>query len=309
MESLILIQKRGASTGATTLKTKALHLHGAWFEQLETHASCSLMLTSPYVVVHFKPALYSFCGVRASDFQIKEHSEHSSRGFLASKGVMQQTLNQGWTTKNWKTSRACEPNIRLVNDQVPFAEVQLTTQHNVLANEQQHMSKSETPYMTTYCWKKNVENAVVKVRFQEKVFGICSMNKELRKLKGNSMDTKFAKSSILGKPVLQPPRNQSVGTFLDTSSRSGNDAHVDDVDIRPIYDEEPMAPVRISSGPDPKMMFGQNSSSLVLHQMTLDHNSSSLGLLCQKMFGQNSLGLVLLLDVVWTKQFRPRSSS
>ncbi|GKA99576.1 retrovirus-related pol polyprotein from transposon TNT 1-94, partial [Tanacetum coccineum] len=33
---------------------------------------------------------------------------------------------------------------------------------------------------------------------------------------------------------------------------------------------------------------------------------SSLGLLCQKMFGQNSLGLVLLLDVVWTKQFRPR---
>ncbi|GJZ11281.1 hypothetical protein Tco_0546040 [Tanacetum coccineum] len=33
---------------------------------------------------------------------------------------------------------------------------------------------------------------------------------ELRKLKGNSVDTKFAKPSILGKPVLQPPRNQSV---------------------------------------------------------------------------------------------------
>nr|GEX84825.1 Gag-Pol polyprotein [Tanacetum cinerariifolium] len=29
----------------------------------------------------------------------------------------------------------------------------------------------------------------------------------------------------------------------DTSSRSGNDAHDDDVDIRPIYDEEPMAKV------------------------------------------------------------------
>ncbi|GJV25759.1 hypothetical protein Tco_1378454 [Tanacetum coccineum] len=27
----------------------------------------------------------------------------------------------------------------------------------------------------------------------------------------------------------------------DTSSRSGNDAHVDDADIRPIYDEEPKA--------------------------------------------------------------------
>ncbi|GJT07593.1 hypothetical protein Tco_0842055 [Tanacetum coccineum] len=31
--------------------------------------------------------------------------------------------------------------------------------------------------------------------------------------------------------------------------------------------EEGMAPVRISSGPEPIMMFGQNSSSLVLHQM------------------------------------------
>ncbi|GKB43932.1 hypothetical protein Tco_0888874 [Tanacetum coccineum] len=37
---------------------------------------------------------------------------------------------------------------------------------------------------------------------------------------------------------------ESSGTALkeqDTSSRSGNDAHVDDADIRPIYNEEPMA--------------------------------------------------------------------
>ncbi|GKA76054.1 hypothetical protein Tco_0782432 [Tanacetum coccineum] len=37
---------------------------------------------------------------------------------------------------------------------------------------------------------------------------------------------------------------ESSGTSLgeqDTSSRSGNDAHADDADIRPIYDEEPMA--------------------------------------------------------------------
>ncbi|GJX39498.1 hypothetical protein Tco_0252801 [Tanacetum coccineum] len=31
----------------------------------------------------------------------------------------------------------------------------------------------------------------------------------------------------------------------DTSSRSGNDAHADDADIRPIYDEEPMAEVQL----------------------------------------------------------------
>ncbi|GJT23263.1 hypothetical protein Tco_0893200 [Tanacetum coccineum] len=31
----------------------------------------------------------------------------------------------------------------------------------------------------------------------------------------------------------------------DTSSKSGNDAHADDADIRPIYDEEPMAEVQL----------------------------------------------------------------
>ncbi|GKE81449.1 hypothetical protein Tco_1551449, partial [Tanacetum coccineum] len=31
----------------------------------------------------------------------------------------------------------------------------------------------------------------------------------------------------------------------DTSSRSENDAHADDADIRPIYDEEPMAEVQL----------------------------------------------------------------
>ncbi|GKF65916.1 hypothetical protein Tco_0192433 [Tanacetum coccineum] len=37
--------------------------------------------------------------------------------------------------------------------------------------------------------------------------------------------------------------------------------------IHVTFDEmhQSMAPVRISSGPEPQMMFGQNSSSLVLH--------------------------------------------
>ncbi|GKB37762.1 hypothetical protein Tco_0882704 [Tanacetum coccineum] len=33
----------------------------------------------------------------------------------------------------------------------------------------------------------------------------------------------------------------------DTSSRSGNDAHADDADIIPIYDEEPMAEVQTTA--------------------------------------------------------------
>nr|GEY13766.1 hypothetical protein [Tanacetum cinerariifolium] len=44
----------------------------------------------------------------------------------------------------------------------------------------------------------------------EKGFAIAALKNKLRKLTGNSVNTKFAKSSILRKPVLQPHRSQSV---------------------------------------------------------------------------------------------------
>ncbi|GJR62884.1 hypothetical protein Tco_1505046 [Tanacetum coccineum] len=45
---------------------------------------------------------------------------------------------------------------------------------------------------------------------QKKGFAIAALKNELRKLTGNSVNTKFAKPSILGKPVGQPLKNQSV---------------------------------------------------------------------------------------------------
>ncbi|GJX13269.1 hypothetical protein Tco_0205027 [Tanacetum coccineum] len=57
---------------------------------------------------------------------------------------------------------------------------------------------------------KTVENADLKAQIQEKVFANVALKNELRKLKGNSVDTKFAKASILGKPPLQPSRNHLV---------------------------------------------------------------------------------------------------
>ncbi|GKC48546.1 hypothetical protein Tco_1071291, partial [Tanacetum coccineum] len=57
---------------------------------------------------------------------------------------------------------------------------------------------------------KTVENADLKAQIQEKVFANVALKNELRKVKGNSVDTKFAKPSILGKPVLKPLKNQSV---------------------------------------------------------------------------------------------------
>ncbi|GKB66780.1 hypothetical protein Tco_0928192 [Tanacetum coccineum] len=54
------------------------------------------------------------------------------------------------------------------------------------------------------------QNANLKAQIQEKVFVIAALKNELRKSKGNSVDTKFEKPSVLGKPVLQTLRNQSV---------------------------------------------------------------------------------------------------
>ncbi|GJU13340.1 hypothetical protein Tco_1135736 [Tanacetum coccineum] len=54
------------------------------------------------------------------------------------------------------------------------------------------------------------KNDDFKAQLQEKGFAIAALKNELRKLTGNSVNTKFAKSSILGKPTLQPRRNQPV---------------------------------------------------------------------------------------------------
>ncbi|GJZ57473.1 hypothetical protein Tco_0612967 [Tanacetum coccineum] len=42
-------------------------------------------------------------------------------------------------------------------------------------------------------------------------------------------------------------RDETKSRKQDTSSRSGNDAHADDANIRPIYDEEPMAEVQTTA--------------------------------------------------------------
>ncbi|GJU37943.1 hypothetical protein Tco_1186297 [Tanacetum coccineum] len=68
-------------------------------------------------------------------------------------------------------------------------------------------SGSKTTEQTTSLLANNAE---LKAQIQEKVFAIAALKNDLRKLKGNSVDTKFDKTSVLGKPVLPSLRNQSV---------------------------------------------------------------------------------------------------
>ncbi|GKE30826.1 hypothetical protein Tco_1446210 [Tanacetum coccineum] len=72
------------------------------------------------------------------------------------------------------------------------------------------MTKDHNDSLIAQVNSKTVENADLKARIQEKVFANAALKNELIKLNETSMDTKFAKPSILGNPVLQPHRNQSV---------------------------------------------------------------------------------------------------
>ncbi|GKG23563.1 hypothetical protein Tco_0391599, partial [Tanacetum coccineum] len=56
----------------------------------------------------------------------------------------------------------------------------------------------------------------------------------------NALDALDASSVII-------KSNRTESQEQDTSSRLGNDAHVDDADIRPIYNEEPMAEVQTTA--------------------------------------------------------------
>ncbi|GJY28867.1 hypothetical protein Tco_0404634 [Tanacetum coccineum] len=60
-----------------------------------------------------------------------------------------------------------------------------------------------------------------------------------------TIEEKVNSSKALDASLVITESSRTTLKEQDTSSRSGNDAHADDVDIRPIYDEEPMAEVQI----------------------------------------------------------------
>ncbi|GJR88079.1 hypothetical protein Tco_0212090 [Tanacetum coccineum] len=69
------------------------------------------------------------------------------------------------------------------------------------------ITRSKTIKQITSLLTNNVD---LKAQIQEKVFAIATLKNDLRKLKRNSVDTKFAKTSVLGKLIIQSLRNQSV---------------------------------------------------------------------------------------------------
>ncbi|GJZ98225.1 hypothetical protein Tco_0670678 [Tanacetum coccineum] len=84
-----------------------------------------------------------------------------------------------------------------------------------------------------------LEKELDKEEFQE-IGSMAAFNIQTREGKvdtGKSLDASLVNTESSG----------TESKEQDTSSRSGNDAHADEADIKPIYDEEPMAEVQTTA--------------------------------------------------------------
>ncbi|GJS50972.1 hypothetical protein Tco_0624334 [Tanacetum coccineum] len=133
-----------------------------------------------------------------------------------------QTLKKGIMVKFLKVKKVKSIEAKVKHDIDVIETINIELEHNVAKllkeNEtlKKHYKELYDSIKTTRA--RNIEHTTsliannddFKAQLQEKGFAIAALKKVLRKLTGNSVNTKFAKSSILGKPVLQPHRNQSV---------------------------------------------------------------------------------------------------
>ncbi|GJR59986.1 hypothetical protein Tco_1502148 [Tanacetum coccineum] len=133
----------------------------------------------------------------------------SQRTKLLQQSIRTDSKVQDDSSRSGNDTDADDADIRPIYDEEPMAEVQLTAECNIFAIGQQHTEQPEI-IVEDKNRQHLANNAELKAQIQEKVFAIAALKNDLRKLKGNSVDTKFDKTSVLGKPVLQSLRNQSV---------------------------------------------------------------------------------------------------
>ncbi|GKD77378.1 hypothetical protein Tco_1339999 [Tanacetum coccineum] len=113
--------------------------------------------------------------------------------------------------------------IKTINIELEHSVAKLLTENEWLHKENEHLKqtyeelydyikktrvqmKDHTDSLIVQLNNKSTKNADLKAQIQEKVFAIAVLKNKLRKLKGNSIDTKFARPSVFGNPVLQPLR-------------------------------------------------------------------------------------------------------
>ncbi|GJW83325.1 hypothetical protein Tco_0156470 [Tanacetum coccineum] len=178
--------------------------------------------------------------------------------------------------------------IETINIELEHSVAKLLAENEQLHKEKEHLKQ-------TY---KDLFDSIKRTRASDSEKGVCncSIKNELRKLTGNNVNIKFAKPSILGKPVGQPLKNQSVvrqptafkwvptgKTFASSTTKVESEPpNGSNADIPNQCESEQALNVSactlLSTGPVPQCLMTSVhiSSGLVLHQMTSDHNRSEL---------------------------------
>ncbi|GJT64998.1 hypothetical protein Tco_1016478 [Tanacetum coccineum] len=87
----------------------------------------------------------------------------------------------------------------------------------------------------------------VKKSIEKRACIMADMTAEVNERLTQTTEKKVDSSKALDASLVIIERNGTESQEQDTSSRSWNDAHVDDADIRPIYNEEPMTEVQMTA--------------------------------------------------------------
>ncbi|GJQ98144.1 hypothetical protein Tco_0009283 [Tanacetum coccineum] len=136
-----------------------------------------------WVVKHFRDTLLQHMGNVKKFVAERTHHQRQYDRRVNKRQMQTRTESevQDESSRSGNDTDTDDVDIRPIYDEEPMAEV------------------SKTIEQTTSLL---INNADLKAQIQKKDFAIAALKNDLKKLKGKSVDTKFAKTSVLGKPVL-----------------------------------------------------------------------------------------------------------
>ncbi|GJX98271.1 hypothetical protein Tco_0355290 [Tanacetum coccineum] len=132
-----------------------------------------------------------------------------------------------------------DADIRPIYDEEPTAKYKLPAEIKYLYTiGQQHTEQPEINKMKVRVDPTDTSIASTNAKLKAQIrkgFAIAALKNDLRKLKGNSVDKKFDKTSVLGKPVLPSLGNQSVvrqsNTFKSKRAQMSKQQFASQVDV------------------------------------------------------------------------------
>ncbi|GJV11205.1 hypothetical protein Tco_1352746 [Tanacetum coccineum] len=297
-----IMQRLSSSTqntvqGISCLSTKGVMLRIFWIK-VATRTSrlyrCDLCYRREYT--------------REPGYTVKRSYHKSSSGIESeNNNALSKSVNETQLQQPNSLSTRGQQDEQPVNDQVPFAEVQLTAQHNVLANEQQHTEQSE-PIYDTYLLEKGDSNTTSDSTNMCHRGGEIDQDAELYQAKKVNSRAKVQSPKIRNNNPVEPKnhthkpgRRNGIGQrfSLNKSSAVHEKPHTPRSYLRYICQS-----------------FKGKTRSLVTKKTDISYvrssRNSNLMNMLQMTFGQNSSSLFKprsSSNDVWTKQFKPRSSS